>query len=52
MSVIYQGDFESAVKDYTKALEIDPKHFKAVYNRGFSYDKVRRACSVLMRRSL
>jgi tetratricopeptide (TPR) repeat protein len=36
----YQGDYESAISDYGKALKIDPRHFKAVYNRGFSYDKV------------
>lgn len=28
------------LSDYTRALELDPGHFKAVYNRAFSYDKV------------
>ncbi len=36
-----QGDYDAAIDDYSRALRIDPKHFKAVYNRGFSYDKVR-----------
>ena len=39
-ALISQGDYESAIADYGKALKIDPRHFKAVYNRGFSYDKV------------
>ncbi len=36
-----QGDYEAAISDYGQALKIDPRHFKAVYNRGFSFDKVR-----------
>lgn len=35
-----QGDFEKAINDYSVAIRIDPNHFKAVYNRAFSYDKV------------
>lgn len=35
-----RGDFKAAVADYSRALELDPRHFKAVYNRAFSYDKV------------
>lgn len=30
-----------AVVEYTKALQLNPHHFKALFNRGFSYDKVR-----------
>ena len=26
--------------DYTAAIEIDPKHFKAYYNRAFCHDKL------------
>jgi hypothetical protein len=25
---------------YTRAIECDPRHFKAYFNRGFAYDKV------------
>lgn len=35
-----QGKYEEAIADYSQALSIDPHHFKAVYNRAFSYDKV------------
>ena len=28
------GRKEEAIKDYTKAIEIDPKYSKAYYNRG------------------
>ncbi len=34
-----KGDFAGAVAEYTKALELDPTHFKALFNRAFSYDK-------------
>lgn len=33
-------DFENAIKDYTTALQIDSKHFKAYYNRAFCWDKL------------
>jgi hypothetical protein len=35
-----QGDFAGAVVEYSRALEHDPCHFKALFNRAFSYDKV------------
>jgi len=35
-----RGDFEAAIHEYTRAIELDPKHFKAYFNRGFSYDKM------------
>lgn len=35
-----QGDFVGAVAEYSRALELDPTHFKAMFNRAFSYDKV------------
>jgi tetratricopeptide (TPR) repeat protein len=35
-----QGNFTQAVQDYTRAIELDPRHFKATFNRAFAYDKV------------
>jgi tetratricopeptide (TPR) repeat protein len=35
-----EGDFEGAIIEYTKALEADGRHFKALFNRGFAYDKL------------
>lgn len=37
------GNFKVAIEDYSRAIELDPRHFKALFNRGFSYDKVSRA---------
>jgi Tfp pilus assembly protein PilF len=28
------------VKDYSSAIELDGKHFKAFYNRAFCYEKM------------
>ena len=33
-------DFKKAIQLYTKAIEIDPNHFKAYLNRGFAFDKI------------
>lgn len=38
------GQFSEAVVEYTAALALDPHHFKAVFNRGFSHDKVCFVC--------
>jgi tetratricopeptide (TPR) repeat protein len=35
-----QGNFSLAVEEYSKALELDPYHFKAFFNRAFAYDKL------------
>lgn len=35
-----QGHFQSAIKDYTKAVEINPMHSRAFYNRAFCYDRL------------
>eukprot|EP00603_Paraphysomonas_imperforata_P000186 CAMPEP_0114424938 /NCGR_PEP_ID=MMETSP0103-20121206/6962_1 /TAXON_ID=37642 ORGANISM="Paraphysomonas imperforata, Strain PA2" /NCGR_SAMPLE_ID=MMETSP0103 /ASSEMBLY_ACC=CAM_ASM_000201 /LENGTH=1014 /DNA_ID=CAMNT_0001593727 /DNA_START=244 /DNA_END=3288 /DNA_ORIENTATION=- len=35
-----QGKFESAVEEYSKALQKDPRHFKALFNRAFAMDKL------------
>ena len=35
-----QGNYEIAVRRYTEALTIMPNHFKALFNRGFAYDKL------------
>ncbi len=32
-------DFASAIRDYTKALQIDPSNAYAFYNRGISHDR-------------
>lgn len=34
-------DYKEAIKLYTTALEILPVHFKALFNRGFAYDKIK-----------
>ena len=31
------GRKEDAIKDYTKAIEINPQYFKAFFNRGILY---------------
>ena len=36
-----RGDYEAAIQAYTRAIELDPKHFKAYFNRGFAQDKLR-----------
>jgi tetratricopeptide (TPR) repeat protein len=38
-----QGNFKGAVEEYSRALALSPTHFKALFNRGFSYDKVQPA---------
>lgn len=35
-----QGNFLAAIENYTYALQIEPNHFKALFNRGFSHDKI------------
>lgn len=35
-----RGDFAAAVAGYGAALGIEPRHFKALFNRGFCLDKV------------
>jgi Flp pilus assembly protein TadD len=39
------GEFRGAIEEYSAALRLDPRHFKALFNRGFSHDKVRRSPS-------
>jgi tetratricopeptide (TPR) repeat protein len=34
-------DYKEAIKLYTTALNILPVHFKALFNRGFAYDKIK-----------
>jgi len=36
------GKFDAAVEEYSRALELNPRHFKAYFNRGFAYDKMER----------
>lgn len=35
-----RGDFAGAVREYSAALALDPAHFKCLFNRAFSLDKV------------
>ena len=35
-----QGDFAAAIEEYSQAIALHPHHFKALFNRGFSWDKV------------
>ena len=35
-----RGDYQGAILRYSQALEAQPGHFSALFNRGFSYDKV------------
>ena len=37
-----QGNFQGAIDEYSKAIALDARHFKALFNRGFSYDKTGR----------
>ena len=32
-------EFKKAIEFYNKAIELNPSHFKAIFNRGFAYDK-------------
>ena len=32
-------NYEKAIADYSQALVLDPKHFKAYYNRAFCFEK-------------
>lgn len=36
-----RGDFDAAIAAYSRAIALDPQHFKAFFNRGFAYDKLR-----------
>ena len=36
---VKQGDLTQAIIDYTKAIEIDPKHAETYDNRGIIYEK-------------
>ena len=35
-----EGDYRGAINYYTLALESSPQHFKALFNRGFAFDKL------------
>ena len=32
------SDYDGAIADFTKAIELDPKYATAYYNRGSAYD--------------
>ena len=42
LSVCLQGRFEEALTDYTAAIQLNPGHCRAFYNRAFSNDRLRR----------
>jgi len=33
-------EFKKATEYYSKALELNPNHFKAIFNRGFAFDRL------------
>jgi tetratricopeptide (TPR) repeat protein len=35
-----QGRFEAAIRDYTQAIQLNPGHCRAYYNRAFSHDRL------------
>lgn len=35
-----QGKFEAAIEDYTTAIQLNPTHCRAYYNRAFSHDRL------------
>ena len=35
-----KDNFKLAIELYTKAINLNPKYFKAYFNRGFAYDKI------------
>lgn len=37
-----QGRFEAAIADYTMAVQLNPQHCRAYYNRAFSHDRLNR----------
>ncbi len=37
-----QGRFEEALRDYSAAIQLNPRHCRAFYNRAFSNDRLRR----------
>jgi tetratricopeptide (TPR) repeat protein len=37
---LLQGRFEAAIRDYTQAIQLNPGHCRAYYNRAFSHDRL------------
>lgn len=46
-----QGNFAAAIEEYSQAIALEPHHFKALFNRGFSWDKVHSTPPVLCMRA-
>lgn len=38
--LLLQGRFEAAIRDYTQAIQLNPGHCRAYYNRAFSHDRL------------
>ncbi len=36
---IWKGDYDRAIADYTKVIEIDPRNAMAYHNRGVAYTR-------------
>jgi hypothetical protein len=45
-SLRQQGKLMEAVREYSRALELEPYHFKTLFNRGFTHDRVRGAARI------
>ncbi len=35
-----KGDYQKAIDFYTESIKLMPNHFKALFNRGFAFDKI------------
>ena len=40
LSFYNKGDYDAAIADYSRAIEIDPNYAFAYYNRGLAYRRI------------
>jgi len=45
---VQANDYRAAIQEYDLALEVDPDHFKSLFNKGFSHDKVEQCVCVCL----